>query len=97
MEQVKRVEIIIDTPELPRLIEALEAEKVTGYTVIREVMGRGDRGLQQGDGLSGEFSNCYILIACKPELAARLIEVIRPILKRRGGVCLVSDAESVKH
>lgn len=97
MQAIKRLEIIIDTPELDDILSTIEAEAVTGYTVIRDVKGRGDRGLRMDDGLSGEFSNSYILIACDAEAALRLVERVRPILRRRGGMCLVSDALWVKH
>lgn len=97
MRPIKRVEIIIDSPEVDDIIEVIESAQVTGYTIIRDVVGRGDRGLQVGYALSGAFSNSYILIACEPEAATRLVELVRPILTRRGGVCLVSDAQWVKH
>jgi hypothetical protein len=37
------------------------------------------------------------LIACSEDEANRIVEIVRPILKRFGGVCLVSDAMWVKH
>jgi len=94
---VKRLEIIVDSPELDEIIKLIESANVTGYTIIRDVLGRGDRGPQFGFALSGAFSNCYILVACEPETATALVEMVRPILTRRGGVCLVSDAEWVRH
>lgn len=97
MRPVKRVEIIINRPELDNVMDAIEQAKIMGYTIIHDVIGRGDHGMQMGDGLSGEFSNSYILIACEPDVAEILVELVRPILKRRGGVCLVSDAAWVKH
>lgn len=97
MKPIKRIEIIIDQPQLKDVIDVLDSIPVSGYTVMHEVTGRGDRGTQAGDGLSGEFSNSYILVACDAELVSILVERVRPILKTRGGVCLVSDAMWVKH
>lgn len=97
MRPVKRVEIIIDRPQLEDIIEAIERAKVTGYTIMHDVTGRGNRGRQMGDGLSGEFSNSYILIVCEEEVAGQVVETVRPILKQRGGMCLVSDAVCVNH
>ena len=93
MHAIKRVEIIIDYLESPRLLERIQKEDMDiGYTVVKEVVGSGKRGERMGDGLSGEMTNSYILIACSEDQAARIIEIVRPVLKRYGGICLVSDA-----
>ncbi len=98
MQAIKKVEIIIEYLELPRLLALIKKESITvGYTVIKEVVGSGGRGVRTGDDFSGELTNSYILIACSEDEAQRIVEIVRPILKRFGGVCLVSDAMWVKH
>ncbi len=98
MHAIKKVEIIIDYLESPRLLERIKNEGITvGYTVIKEVVGSGGRGDRAGDGLSGELTNSYILIACSEAEAQRIVEIVQPTLKRLGGVCLVSDAMWVHH
>ena len=98
MQAIKKVEIIIEYMELPRLLEVIKKEVVAvGYTVIKEAIGAGGRGEMAGDGFSGEFTNSYILIACSEDEANRIVEIVRPMLKQFGGVCLVSDAMWVKH
>lgn len=94
---VKKIEIIIDYLDLPKVVTKLRELGIKGYTVIRDASGTGDRGDRAGDGFSGEFNNSLILIACSEEDAKRVIELIRPMLKRFGGVCLVSDAQWVIH
>jgi nitrogen regulatory protein PII len=94
---VKKIEIIIDALDVPKLVAKLRDLGVKGYTVIRDASGTGDRGDRAGDGFSGEFTNSLILIACSTEEAQRVIDLIRPVLKRYGGVCLVSDAQWVIH
>ena len=64
--------------------------------MMREASGKGDRGVSLG-GVSGELNNSYILIACEPDRIGELVEWIRPVLKRFGGMMLVSDALWVKH
>ncbi|NDP48212.1 MAG: transcriptional regulator [Sulfuriferula multivorans] len=98
MQAIKKVEIIIDYLELPRLLELIQKEDMAvGYTVIKEAVGSGGRGDRTGDGFSGELTNSYILIACSEDEAQSIVEIVRPVLKRFGGVCLVSDAMWVKH
>lgn len=97
MQTVKRIEIVVDALEVPDLIRRLEAAGATGYTVIRDATGKGERGLRDGGELTGVFKNSYVLTACPPEQAEKIVEAVRPILKLRGGVCLVSDALWVIH
>ena len=98
MQAIKKVEIIIGYLESPRLLEQIKEEGIAvGYTVIKEVVGSGRRGDRTGDGLSGELTNSYILIACSEDEAQRIVDIVQPVLKRFGGVCLVSDAMWVKH
>ena len=99
MQAIKKVEIIIDYLELPRLLELIQKEGMAvGYTVVKEVVGSGGRGERTGDGFSGELTNSYLLIVCPEEdEAQRIVEIVLPTLKRFGGVCLVSDAMWVEH
>ena len=97
MEAVKRVEIVTDTIELDRVLELLETVGVSGYTVVRNAEGKGHRGVRSGDDVTRVFQNSYVLTACTAEQVEKVVESIRPVLKRVGGVCLVSDALWVLH
>lgn len=97
MRDVKKIEIVIDSIELPRLLRLLDAKGVTGYTVIRDVAGKGGRGERMGDDLTDVFRNSYVMTACPEGELAELVEAVRPLLKRFGGVCLVSDAQWIIH
>ena len=97
MQPVKRIEIIVDAPEVPALLAILQAHGADGYTIIRPVTGAGDRGERRDDEPGGGSANAYVLTASAPEKAADLVEAVRPVLKKRGGVCLVSDAQWVIH
>jgi nitrogen regulatory protein PII len=97
MKPVKRVEVVVDTLAVPRVLRALESCGVSGWTVVREVQGRGDRGLREGDELTGISGNGYVLTACDADDLPRVAEAIRPILRTFGGVCLISDAAWLVH
>jgi nitrogen regulatory protein PII len=97
MQNVKRVEIITDAVELKELCVALDAQGVSGYTVIHDVTGNGHRGERAGDALTNVFKNCLVIAVCEEAMIPNIVEAIRPILKRFGGVCLVSDAQWVIH
>ncbi len=97
MIPVKRIEIIVDALELPGVLKVLDAAGVSGYTIIKDATGKGERGERGGGELSGAFINSYVMTACPPEQVERVVEALRPILKRYGGVCLVSDAQWLIH
>lgn len=97
MQTVKRIEIVTDSHQMPAVIAALEAVGIGGYTLLKDVVGKGERGLQSGDELTGVFSNHYLFTTCEPERLDTIVAAVRPILARRGGICLVSDALWVRH
>ncbi|MBX2823557.1 MAG: transcriptional regulator [Gammaproteobacteria bacterium] len=97
MPTVKRVEIITNSVELPEIERVLDEMEVSGYSVMPGVLGMGNRGRIEGDELTGVCTNVYILIACSEAEAKKISEAMRPVLKRFGGICLISEAEYVNH
>ncbi|MCB1685927.1 MAG: hypothetical protein R3E82_01870 [Pseudomonadales bacterium] len=98
MKACKRIEIVIEQPLARRMADLLSDLGAPGYTIIQQTGGRGDRGLRRADEPTGTSSNCVFIIACETEDAmTRIIEGVRPLLSRSGGICLVSDAMWVRH
>lgn len=98
MKPCKRLEIVIEQPLARRLAQRLVELEAPGYTIFNHAAGRGDRGLRRADGPTGASTNCVFVIACDDErIVEQIIEGVRPILSRSGGVCLVSDAMWVRH
>jgi hypothetical protein len=98
MKPCKRIEIVIEHSMVPTLTALVKQLGLDGYTLVPDVRGSGDRGMRRADELSGESSNCLILIACDDEaLVTRLLESVRPLLSRSGGICLVSEAQWLRH
>lgn len=97
MKTVKRLELVIDSLHAESVLDALRAEGVDGYTVIRNASGWGDRGERTPDGISGVFENCVILCAVSPEKIDAITARLRPLFRRHGGVGLLSDAQWMLH
>jgi len=97
MQAAKKIEIICDTVEVKNVVEILEGIGVTGYTIIRDVVGKGGRGMRRGDDLTDVFKNSMILTVCDDQQIPDVVEAIRPILKKFGGICLISDTHFVIH
>jgi nitrogen regulatory protein PII len=97
MSPVKRIEIVVAEFVLPDLFAILKRRQTNGYTVATGLSGRGDRGVQTGEGAVGEFANASVIIACNETAVGDLLDDVRKLLKRYGGICLVSDAMWLEH
>ncbi len=97
LRPMKRIEIVVDSLHLSRAIDRLRQAGCDGYTVLHNVAGSGDRGLQHADEVSGVSTNAYILVAATNEQADTLLGSIRPLLQSYGGICLVSDCHWLEH
>lgn len=97
MNAVKRLEIIASSRELPLILAKLDQSGVRGYSVIRDVIGKGDGGKVSDDFdfVSTTLSNVYILSFCDEEKISHILEKIRPLLKKFGGACYISDSVEV--
>jgi len=96
MQPLKKVEIILIAPELPKLQRLVEKLGLN-YTVFHHATGKGDRGVRADDDLTGVFTNICMLTACREDQVPALAEAVRPLLKKTGGLCLVSDVLSLTH
>lgn len=96
-EKVKKIEIVIDYLQLKNLLTKLEDAGFDNYTAIKDVIGKGSRGSRSGDGLTGEFNNSLVIIACKDNEVDKITKIVNPLLKKFGGVLLVSEAKLIEH
>lgn len=97
MQAVKRIEIITGPIEFRRVVSALEAAGITGYAVVRNVLGKGDQKVSSWDSISSEVENSMIITTIPADRLMPLVATIRPVLREFGGACLVSDAMWVIH
>ncbi|MCF6155834.1 MAG: transcriptional regulator [Candidatus Brocadia sp.] len=91
MKPVSKVEIIIDSFEVEHVVKFLNEIGVSGYSIINNVIGKGHRGVRSGDEFTDLFKNSYIMVVCEEKEMHKIVEAIRPIIKKFGGVCIVSD------
>ncbi len=92
---MKKLEVVIDSLHLNKVVEALEKEGVTGYTIIKDAIGKGERGIMAGDELTDVFKNSYLFTVCNEELAEKVLPKVEHILKKYGGICIVSDVKAI--
>ncbi len=97
MRDVKRIEIVIEAAQEDTIRQLIEDAGIDGFTILHAAAGQGQRGERSGDGLSDAFQNVVFVIATPEERVAGFVAAVRPVLKRTGGICLVSDARWLKH
>lgn len=97
MQAYKKLEVIIPKLESKRLIALLQRNGIKGYSYWGGIRGSGDRGLQDGEGLSEAFVNAFFVIACSEEDFNRIKEKLRVFLSDAGGVCMISDVDWLIH
>ncbi|MCG3132962.1 MAG: hypothetical protein HMLKMBBP_00048 [Planctomycetes bacterium] len=96
MHRKKRIELIVEAAVADRLLRAAEEAGATGHTMIRDVAGKGRRGLRDEAHVSGAFRNVMIVIVASEAVAARVVEASQRILARHAGIVLVSDVEVLR-
>ena len=94
LQPIKKIEIIVSYLEVPAVLKILKKNLVKRYTVINNVSGSGEHGYS-GDDL---ITNSYIMIICtKLEMAEQLSIAMQPLLKKLGGIFIVTDAQWIAH
>lgn len=97
MVPMKKLEVVIDSVFLNKALDILERSGVSGYTVIKDALGKGERGIMAGDELTDVFKNTYIFTVCPEDVAQKAAESLRPLLGKAGGICIISDVLWVTH
>lgn len=92
---MQRLELITNSLELGKILAALDQVGVKGYTVIRNVVGKGSHGQASDDLEATTLSNVYILVVCPTAQVTLITTAIMPILQRYGGICWVSEATQI--
>lgn len=96
MKPVKRIEIIASSHETSRILERMEKAGAPGYTLIRDVAGKSQWGSVDDDLPVTMLGNSYIISFCAEEKVQGIVDAVKPVLDKYGGVCYVSDAMAVQ-
>jgi nitrogen regulatory protein PII len=97
MHPVSRLEIIVSSQEIEKITKVLETVKVPGYSIIRDVIGKGEwRTVSDDVNLgSSQLNNVFIICYCSQEQVKHIVEKIKPILNKYGGVCYLFEAMEI--
>ena len=93
----KKVEIIVEAARADAIIGMIEKAGAKGYTVVREVSGKGNRGVRGEAHLSDVFRNVLIIVIASEEIAAGIVERSQPLLEDYAGIVIVSEVHVVRN
>lgn len=97
LHPMKKIEIIIRGDRLPYLEEEIEQAGITGYTLIRDISGKGHHGFHGGRLIFNEKdSYVMILIVASWEKVKKIILSMHPILEEDSGVMFISDTSVLR-
>ena len=92
----KRIEILVDTPLVPRIVSKLKALDISGWSVIHMDSGGGRGGEWQHDDVTGTSAKTIVLAIASDTKTAQLMDAIAPLLDSYGMLLAVGDVQVVR-
>ncbi|MBJ7389038.1 MAG: transcriptional regulator [Sphingomonadaceae bacterium] len=92
----KRIEILVDTPLVPRIVGKLKAVDISGWSLIHVDSGGGRAGEWQHDDVTGASAKTIVLAIASDTKTELLIDAIAPLLDSYGMLLTVGDVQVVR-
>jgi PII-like signaling protein len=93
----KRIDIMVEAPLMQRVLNLLDEQGVSGYTVLPVLAGRGKDGAWHRDGVVGR-AGALVMIFCIVD-DARVDDILQPLfalVARQIGIVTVSDVQVIR-
>ncbi len=92
----QRIEVLVDSPLVQRILDAAKSAGVTGYTMLPTLGGLGQGGHWADDQVSGAASKVLFITVTNEKKAAALIDALTPLLESHSFVLFRSNVEVVR-
>lgn len=92
----KRIEILVDTPLVPRIVAQLKAVDISGWSLIHVDSGGGRAGEWQQDDVTGASAKTIVLAIASEAKMEALMDVIAPLLDSYRMLLTVGDVQVVR-
>jgi PII-like signaling protein len=95
--QKKRLEIVIEHPARKGLVAILEAQRVTGYSVVPVISGSGQHGPWEEAG-QVTAAEGMVMVICIVDVARAesVLQAVYDYIKPRKAIMMVSDVQVVR-
>ncbi len=94
--QRKRIEILVDTPLVPKIIGYAKQVDISGWSVIKIASGGGRDGRWHHDEITGAAAKSIILMIANEEKAGQLTDALAPLLDSHSLLLTVANVEVVR-
>jgi nitrogen regulatory protein PII len=92
LHPMKEIRIIIQGDHLKFVTDMLDKVKVTGYTIINNISGKGHHGFHTAHPMFSETDSLIMLMTVAPqEKVEPILAGLKPLFDRYTGVMFVSD------
>lgn len=92
----KKVEIVIASPMLRRILGILDDLGVSGYTVLRAISGKGHHTEWDLAQLSDATRNVVIVVVVSDTMAERILDEVGGVFRKHHGVIFMSTVEVLR-
>ncbi len=94
--QRKRIEILVDTPLVPRIIRLVKEVDISGWSVIKIASGGGRDGRWDHDEVTGAASKSIILMIASEQKADQFADKVAPLLESHGLLITIGNVAVVR-
>lgn len=94
--QRKRIEILVDTPLVPRIIRLVKDVDISGWSVIKIASGGGRDGRWDHDEVTGAAAKSIILMIANDEKTDQLADAVAPLLESHGLLITIGNVAVVR-
>jgi hypothetical protein len=92
----KRIEILVDTPLVPRVVKLARQVDISGWSLIHVDAGEGRDGAWQHDDVTGAGAKTIVLMIASEAKAVALVDAIAPLLDSYRLLLTVGDVQVVR-
>ena len=97
LHPMKKIEIIVRGKREKFVQDLLEDAGVSGYTIHRDVAGRGEHGFHEGRLLFNDRAGLVMFFAVGDEdMISSVVDGLTPLFEKSSGVMFVSDTHVVR-
>ncbi|KTD37695.1 Nitrogen regulatory protein P-II [Legionella nautarum] len=94
LHPMKKIEIIVSGEHEHLITSMMEEAKVTGFTLLRNISGKGHHGFHEGKILFNDRASLLMFLAVAPEeVIATLALGMKTLFQNNSGVMFVSDVD----
>ena len=94
--QRKRIEILVDTPLVPKIIQMVRDVDISGWSVIKIASGGNRQGQWMRDEVTGAASKSIVLMIANEDKANLLADQVAPLLESYGLLITIGNVEVVR-